>query len=59
MIPSDEYYTVLLYFSLDILIMTEEKMNLPHCRLNELSYTLYWNILISILGISGYMIRYS
>ena len=29
---------------------------LTHCSLNELSHTLYWKILISILGMSGYVI---
>ena len=29
---------------------------LTHCRLNELSHMLYWKILISILGMSGYVI---
>ena len=27
-----------------------------HCRLNELSHTIYWKILISILGMSGYVL---
>ena len=30
---------------------------LTHCRLNELSPTTYWKILISILGISGYAMQ--
>ena len=29
---------------------------LTHCRLNELSHTIYWKILNSILGMSGYVI---
>ena len=29
---------------------------LTHCRLNELPHTIYWKILISILGMSGYVI---
>ena len=29
---------------------------LTHCRLNELSHTVYRKILISILGMSGYVI---
>ena len=29
---------------------------LTYCRLNELSQTIYWKILISILGMSGYVI---
>ena len=30
--------------------------SLASCRLNELPHTIYWKILISILGISGYVI---
>ena len=30
--------------------------SLTHWRLNELQYTMYWKILISILGMSGYVI---
>ena len=29
---------------------------LTHCRLNELPHTIYWKFLISILGMSGYVI---
>ena len=29
-------------------------MELTHCRLNRLSYTIYWKSPISILGMSGY-----
>ena len=29
---------------------------LTHCRLNELTHTVYWKILISVLGMSGYVI---
>ena len=29
---------------------------LTHCRLNELTHTIYWMILFSILGMSGYVI---
>ena len=29
---------------------------LTHCRLSELSHTIYWKILISILGMTGYAI---
>ena len=36
----------------------QSKVSLTHCRLNELSHTLYWKILISILGMSGY-VRFS
>ena len=32
---------------------------LSHCRLNEFPYTIYWKILISILSMSGCVIRYS
>ena len=32
---------------------------LTHYRLNELPHTIYSKILISILGMSGYVIRYS
>ena len=28
---------------------------LTHCRLNELSHTIYWKILISTSGMSGYV----
>ena len=31
-------------------------VNLSHCRLNELPHSIYWKGLISILGMSGYMI---
>ena len=30
---------------------------LTHCRLNELPHTIYWKILISILVMSGYVIK--
>ena len=30
--------------------------SLTHYRLNELTHTIYWKILISILGMSGYVI---
>ena len=30
---------------------------LTHCRLNELPHSIYWKILISILGMSGYVIK--
>ena len=29
---------------------------LTHCRLNEISHTIYWKLLILILGISGSVI---
>ena len=29
---------------------------LTHCRLNKLPHTIYWKILILILGMSGYVI---
>ena len=29
---------------------------ITHCRLNELPHTIYWKILILILGVSGYVI---
>ena len=29
---------------------------LTHCRLNDLTHTVCWRILISILGMSGYVI---
>ena len=38
-------------------IIREIKQDLTHCRLNELPYTIYWKILILILGIWGYVIK--
>ena len=32
-----------------------DTLNPLYCGLNELLHTIYWNILISILGMSGYM----
>ena len=32
------------------------QIKLTHCRLNELPHTIYWKILISILGMSGHVI---
>ena len=34
----------------------QERSSLTSCRLNDLSQTIYWKILISILGMSGYVI---
>ena len=30
--------------------------SLTHCRLNDIPHTIYWKILIWILGMSGYVI---
>ena len=35
---------------------TVDYISLSHCRLDELPNTIYWKILISILGMSGYVI---
>ena len=37
-------------------LVHKEKNDLTHCRLNELPHTIYWEILILILGMSGYVI---
>ena len=38
------------------ILIWEINLFLTHCRLNELPHTISWKILISIWGISGYMI---
>ena len=36
--------------------LSSPSYTLTHCRLNELPHTIYWKILTSILGMSGYVI---
>ena len=36
---------------------TFPSLGITHCRLNEFSHTIYWKILISILGMSGHVIK--
>ena len=57
-----DFFFVVVVLYLDIpsrklsILLAFTAVLLTHCRLNELPHTIYWKILISILGMSGYVI---
>ena len=54
---SDLYLFKIITISNLIMMLHTYVFKLIHCRLSELPHTIYWKILISILGMSGYVIE--